>query len=130
MRQRNSSDVLDWLFCYNRVEEITRKGHILMKNAFMARQGDVLFTKVEQLPEGLERQKSNIIVEGETTGHAHRLETGVIWASVLGVMYLEVVKATRIVHEEHNPITLEPGMYKVTRQREYVAPDIERMVLD
>ena len=101
-----------------------------MDQSFMARQGDVLFTKVEQLPEGLERQKSNVIVEGETTGHAHRLETGVIWAGVLGAMYLEVALTTCIVHEEHNPITLEPGMYKVTRQREYVAPDIERMVLD
>lgn len=101
-----------------------------MTETWMARQGDVLFTKVDALPDGLDRSKSDIIVEGETTGHAHRLESGVVWCNVLGAMYLEVVRASRIVHEEHNPIVLEPGIYRVTRQREYVAPDIERMVLD
>lgn len=98
----------------------------------MARQGDVLFTAISQdeLPPDLTEQKSNVIVDGEVTGHAHRLVDGRILVGALGAMYLEVVRATRVVHEEHNPITLEPGTYKVTRQREYVAPDIERMVLD
>lgn len=96
---------------------------------FMARQGDVLFTKVDALPEDLTKQKSNVIVEGEVTGHAHRLEAGTIWATTLGMMYLEVVRATRVVHEEHHPIMLEPGMYRVTRQREY-SPEAIRLVLD
>ena len=95
----------------------------------MYRQGDVLFTKVEELPEGLERKRNNIVVEGEVTGHAHRLLDGVIWMNVLGAMYLEVVRATRVVHEEHNAIYLEPGIYQVTRQREY-SPEAIRLVLD
>lgn len=96
---------------------------------FMARQGDVLFTKVEELPEGLAQKKNNIIVEGEVTGHAHRLVDGRVLVGTMGAMYLEVVRATRVVHEEHNPITLTPGYYRITRQREY-SPEAIRLVID
>lgn len=121
--------VFDGQFCYNQ-QKYKQERDTRMDQSFMARQGDVLFTKVEQLPEGIERQKSNVIVEGETTGHAHRLVDGRILVGALGAMYLDVVRATRVVHEEHHAITLEPGYYRIQRQREYVAPDIERMVLD
>lgn len=96
----------------------------------MYRQGDVLFTRIEQLPEGLTLRKSSVIVEGEVTGHSHRLVEGRILEDAQGYLFLEVLKATQIIHQEHNPIHLEPGYYRVVRQREYVAPDIDRMVLD
>ena len=34
------------------------------------------------------------------------------------------------VKAEHEAVSLAPGLYKVTRQREYVAPKIERRVVD
>jgi hypothetical protein len=93
------------------------------------RQGDVLFTRVETLPEGLTSRQSNVIVEGEVTGHSHRLVNGRILQDAQGYFFLEVLKATQVIHQEHNPIALEPGFYKVTRQREY-SPEAIRMVLD
>lgn len=95
----------------------------------MHRQGDVLFTRVEDLPEGLAPRKSNVIVEGEVTGHSHRLMEGRILESARGHLYLEVLRATQVVHQEHNAIHLEPGLYQVTRQREY-SPEAIRTVLD
>ena len=35
-------------------------------------------------------------------------------------MYLRVLEPTRIVHEEHKPIPLDPGVYRVWQQREYI----------
>lgn len=95
----------------------------------IARQGDVLFTKIEALPEGLKQRKSQIIVEGEATGHHHSLVAGRVLEDAQGYLFLEVLKATQIVHQEHQPIGLEPGFYRVTRQREYT-PEAIRVVMD
>jgi hypothetical protein len=96
----------------------------------MHRQGDVLFTRIAELPEGLTQRKSQVIVEGEATGHHHSLVAGRVLEDAQGYLFLEVLQATQVVHQEHHPISLEPGCYRVTRQREYLAPDIDRMVLD
>lgn len=95
----------------------------------MHRQGDVLFTKIEALPEGLTQRTSQVIVEGEATGHHHSLVAGRVLEAVTGHLYLEVLRATQVVHQEHNPITLEPGYYAITRQREY-SPEAIRTVID
>jgi hypothetical protein len=33
-----------------------------------------------------------------------------------------------VIHEEHQPITLEPGIYRVWQQREYTPEAIRRVV--
>jgi hypothetical protein len=98
----------------------------------MHRQGDLLIVKCESLPtaEELTERKNNVILEGEVTGHSHRLASGRVLEHVQGRLFLEVLTATQLVHEEHGKIDLEPGYYEVIRQREYVAPDITRMVVD
>jgi hypothetical protein len=40
-----------------------------------------------------------------------------------------VPQTTQVVHEEHGPITLDPGMWRVVRQREY-HPEAIRTVMD
>jgi hypothetical protein len=95
----------------------------------MHRQGDVLFTKIEELPEGLKARKSRVIVEGEATGHHHSLVDGRVLEDAQGYLFLAVLKATQVVHQEHHAITLEPGFYRVTRQREY-SPEAIRTVID
>jgi hypothetical protein len=92
------------------------------------RQGDVLFVKVDALPDGLQRRKSNVIVEGESTGHAHRLQQGAILETG-NILYLSIEIETHIIHEEHKPIILVPGQYQVIRQREY-SPEAIRTVID
>ncbi|GCE31159.1 hypothetical protein KDA_66430 [Dictyobacter alpinus] len=85
----------------------------------MHRQGDVLFVKVADLPDALVERRTDILVEGEATGHAHRLTTGQSWQSNAGQLFLSAVLGSKIVHEEHAPIELEPGYWQVIRQREY-----------
>jgi hypothetical protein len=97
--------------------------------SIMHRQGDLLIVKVETLPQRLSKRKGHIILEGEVTGHSHRLATGRILEDAQGMLWLEVLKATQIVHQEHHAITLEPGYYQVVRQREYT-PEAIRMVVD
>ena len=98
--------------------------------SIMHRQGDVLFVKVEALPtEPLTERKTAIIVEGEATGHAHQLVQGRILQNAQGFLYLHILLSTQIVHEEHHPIELSPGYYRVIRQREY-SPEAIRMVRD
>lgn len=99
------------------------------KKSIMHRQGDVLFVKVADLPPSLVEQKSDVLVEGEATGHAHRLTTGQIWQTSSGQLFLSAVAESKIVHEEHAPIELEPGYWQVIRQREY-SPKETRWVRD
>jgi hypothetical protein len=74
-------------------------------------------------------RQSNVIVSGEATGHAHRLQTGTILEAANGALYLDLPQTTLVVHEEHGPITLEPGLWLVIRQREY-HPEAIRVVKD
>lgn len=97
------------------------------------RQGDVLIRRIDRLPEQKPvKRASGHILEGEATGHIHRLED-VSQAEVLEAgegLYLRVgEEGVRIIHEEHAPIVLPPGNFEVVRQREY-APEEIRNVAD
>src|SRR5262245_14349798 len=94
------------------------------------RQGDLLFVQVEALPQGdLAVRPSLVIVAGEATGHAHRLTAGTILEAPDGALYLDLTAPTRVVHEEHDALTLGPGWWLVVRQREYT-PDAVRTIRD
>ena len=96
----------------------------------MHRQGDVLFVKIDTLPEeALSERKNAILVEGEVTGHAHRLKGGKVWETEAGILFVAAVVGSQIVHEEHHTIDLEPGYWHVVRQREY-SPEEIRWVVD
>lgn len=86
------------------------------------RHGDVLIQEVDALPDRGVRRSDPILAYGEVTGHSHRVEAperAEVW--LMGAtMYLRVLEPTRIVHEEHRPIPLDPGVYRVWQQREYV----------
>ncbi len=98
------------------------------------RQGDLLFRKIDKIPNGVSASKSDILLRGESTGHAHRLENGQIfntfsWRSVSrtnGEIYMEARKGARVVHEEHGTLELEVGFYMVIRQREFLTLDGQR----
>jgi hypothetical protein len=91
------------------------------------RQGDVLIETVEEIPEGAERRPGPpVLAYGEATGHSHRVELpekAEIWEQY-GQLYLKILEAVRIVHDEHGPITLPAGIYRVWQQREYTPQDI------
>lgn len=90
------------------------------------RQGDVLIADIPAFPEGGKRRESPVLVTGEATGHAHRVEApekAEIW-EINGQLYLKVLDPTRIIHDEHLPISIPPGIYRVWQQREYSPREI------
>jgi hypothetical protein len=94
------------------------------------RQGDLLFVRQDTRPAGaLTARQGNVIVAGEAIGHAHRLMAGTILDAPNGALYLDVTHTTQVVHEEDGPITLDPGLWLVVRQREY-SPAAIRTVVD
>ena len=103
----------------------------------MYRQGDVLVIAVAELPEQLtpiaagSDPRRLVLAEGEATGHAHSLA----WPSIATAgsdgasLYFTAGKGAAVVHQEHDPITLPAGHYRVVRQREY-SPEAIRNVAD
>ena len=98
----------------------------------MFRQGDVLLVPVASAPDGrpIEPEDGRLVLaRGEATGHHHSVAVvdGELIDTAEGV-FLTIMAATPLVHQEHGAITLEPGVYRVVRQREYVPGAIDRLV--
>jgi len=85
---------------------------------FMARHGDLLIESIDKIPEDTKVRKSGIILDGEVTGHAHRLNGGLVLEKEDRV-YLSLKSPGTVTHEEHHTINLPAGDYAITRQREY-----------
>ena len=102
----------------------------------MVRQGDVLIIGVAgELPASareLPREQGSVILaHGEATGHAHRIRSPRVTLFAVGDdRFLRVDAPSDLVHEEHAPIHLQPGLYRVVRQREYQPGSDSRWVLD
>ncbi|MDE1833839.1 MAG: hypothetical protein KGH64_00720 [Candidatus Micrarchaeota archaeon] len=92
------------------------------------RQGDCLLIEVEKLPDQL-KQKDNILLLGEATGHHHKIENGIVYADANGMQYVQVQKEATLTHQEHEWLTLPKGNYQMRRQREY-SPLADRQVQD
>ena len=104
----------------------------------MYRQGDVLIVRDEtpgedRVPVPRDRRGRMVLAYGEATGHAH-----VVGGPGLTLtaepddperMWIDVPRHGRITHEEHGPISLPAGRYRVIRQREYI-PGAWRPVAD
>jgi hypothetical protein len=99
------------------------------------RQGDVLIEAVAKLPANVTRQKADngriILAHGEATGHHHSVDIDAAdwWKTEGGEQFLTVKTQTAVEHQEHAPIALPPGNYRVRRQREYT-PEAIRNVAD
>ena len=106
------------------------------------RQGDVLFKSIPKLPKGDSKKRENgVVAYGEVTGHSHALavedrttaevlEIGAglyVHVSDSGVR-IEGAQGATFVHEEHGPITLPPGDYEITIQREYTPEEIRNVI--
>ena len=94
------------------------------------RHGDVLLQGAVGVPKDAAPVPGHILVRGELSGHAHRLENpdaGLLFRNAAS-LWLRVSAPTRIIHEEHAPIPLEPGVYRVWQQREYSPREIRTVV--
>jgi hypothetical protein len=86
-------------------------------------QGDVIGRQVAVLPAGakeVQRKKGAIVLaEGEHTGHAHRImDVDAMFYEYGGKFYLKNDKKVTVTHEEHKPITIEPGIWEIGQVRE------------
>ena len=116
---------------------------------YQKRQGDLLITKVPMKDYAFfQLSDDNIVARGEITHHKHQLMEGQFYTrpqaqretdagdNRLGYIIVEKEK-TEIVHDEHEKVELEKGIYEVVQQREdstrpdqlkrYVAPKVERV---
>jgi hypothetical protein len=96
------------------------------KNFF--EQGDVLIIKIDDFEtrKKLKKEGKNnnlIIAEGETTGHAHRIQQNEYVEMYDDVdekcILLRLLKPAKIKHEEHKEIEIPAGEYKINIVREY-----------
>ncbi|MBL7496294.1 hypothetical protein I6A84_19660 [Frankia sp. CNm7] len=108
----------------------------------MYRQGDILILPVleqdvpdsaRDLPSAPRDDRGRLVLAlGEATGHAHAIAgpgTLLRASAPLVPDYLHLPSGGRLVHEEHAPISLPKGWFRVIRQREYV-PGAVRVVAD
>jgi hypothetical protein len=98
------------------------------------RQGDVLIERIETIPKAAVKfvpiGGRIILAHGEATGHHHSVDADAAdWWKTDGQTFLDVSAPTEVVHQEHAPIALAPGKYRVRRQREY-SPEAIRNVAD
>lgn len=94
----------------------------------MFRHGDVIIEKVGVIPTDAKSLKDRKeIAYGEVTGHAHRIDVGELFETKDGDIYLKANKLTKLSHEEHKTITLEPGIYKAVIKRQYSPDGWERV---
>ena len=97
----------------------------------MWRHGDVLIQSCKGIPRGAKKLPHLMLAKGEQTGHAHRVREreGNELYELGESLYLHVNgEEATVVHEEHEPISLDRGVYRVWVQREYTPKAIRRVV--
>ena len=105
---------------------MSEKPNMKQKIKTQFRQGDVMIEKVDSIPSASIKENGRVILaHGEVTGHAHEIDQseGEAWRSG-EALFVKTKKKTAVTHQEHNPIPLDRGSYKVTRQEEYSPEEI------
>jgi|GEM_PF-291364 len=87
------------------------------------RQGDVLLVEVADIPEEATAESRSgriVLAEGEATGHAHAIhERDARTFTYRGERFLLTRSKAQLIHEEHGPIEVPEGAWRVIVQREY-----------
>ena len=99
------------------------------------RHGDLVLTTTT-IPEQAHRTHKGrlVLAEGEVTGHAHVIDSpdAELWGTAgSDMLFLRVLAdaGVDLFHDEHDTLTIPPGDWRVTRQREY-APEAPLYVAD
>lgn len=108
-----------------------------MKTPKIYRQGDVALYGPIARPEGLQKipvEGRAKIALGEATGHHHSFAPGTVALLAPNkkapeCTHVEIAEAlAALEHQEHAPIQIPAGFYRVIRQREYSPEEIRRVV--
>jgi hypothetical protein len=101
------------------------KMNVTINNGDWAMHGDVLLFGEESLPidfDSMPKVQDHCLAHGEATGHHHKLVSGdfdLRECPKTKVKYLKVVTPTMLKHQEHSPIEINPGIFRIGIQREY-----------
>lgn len=109
-----------------------------MKTLKIGLHGEATLTTVDKLPGGAVKQPHNgdlIIAASETVGNHHRIFCEEKEASLYekdGTLYLKVESPVGVVcADKHDRAVLDPGVYQVSKQREWdYLEKMERSVAD
>lgn len=89
----------------------------------MYQQGDVLLFAVSEIPNTAKEEKRSkrgyVLAEGEVTGHAHVIDSEIEFYRDGENLYFKTANEATVRHEEHGPITVPPGIYRVGIVQEY-----------
>jgi hypothetical protein len=100
-------------------------------------QGDLVIRRVDKMPKGLKcaapENGFHILAHSET-GHHHVVDANLAQRFIddtnTFIAFLEVTMSVALDHKRdfdtHEPLLLEPGIYEVRQQREYVAEGFRR----
>lgn len=96
---------------------------------YAAAQGDVMFVRVGELPEGLEEaplEDGELVVAHSETGHHHVMVGNAKMYGIPGIInqqFLKINEPSRLVHRReyhtHEELLFRPGVYQVLKQREF-----------
>lgn len=115
----------------------------------LAFQGDIALLKVKELPEGSEKvtqplnsaereaygyhkDKGLVLAQGESRNHFHAFrdtEQAEMYAND-NRLFIVLKSPQALVHEEHDPIKFNEGIYELIFQHEYTFEDEYRRVAD
>jgi len=108
-------------------------------NQNQLQQGDVTLRLVAELPANAQLVKRDprgiVLAEGEVTGHFHGIKArkGLRLHSVDKLLFLEnsTDSAVEVTHQEHQPVSIPPGIWQVGQVREFdYLQQMERTVVD
>lgn len=95
------------------------------------RQGDVYIERIDALPKEVTHIScgKSVLAEGEATGHKHEIDAmaAEAWLRNGETIALRVTQPAKVRHQEHAPIPLKRGVYRVIRQKEYSPEEIRRV---
>ncbi len=103
------------------------------------RQGDVLLVPCDTVPAGAREQKPDdgrvVLAYGEVSGHAHALDADRVRyfredGTGQAFLYVPGANPVDLKHEEHAPLSVEPGTYRIVRQREFMPSETPRLIAD
>ena len=105
------------------------------------RQGDVLLVPCDRIPAGAHEEVSEngsvVLARGERTGHVHTMTAERVSyfredgsGSRGGFIRVTGPGPVALTHEEHAPLSIAPGDYRIIQQREYQPRETPRAVSD
>ena len=95
----------------------------MSKASKLIQQGDVLVFEASIPKDAIPIQAKQgrfVLAEGEATGHAHVIDAipGVSMFRLANTLFLSALSQVTVKHEEHKPITIPPGTFRIDQVKE------------